>query len=81
MLNVISWLLAFCIISTGIRYLLYFDSLFFHWRRYHQLEEITADDLKALPAIPFVKVQITTQGAPGSTYVVCRIINTYIIIL
>lgn len=56
----------------GIRLLLYFRSFYFHWPRYRQLRWVTTEDLKALPDIPFVKVQITTRGVLGSTEVIRR---------
>ena len=56
----------------GVRLLLYFRSFFLHWPRYRQLKWVTTADLKALPDIPFIKVQVTTRGAPGSTEVIRR---------
>jgi hypothetical protein len=56
----------------GIRYLFYFRSYFFHWSRYRQLETVTTNDIRALPFIPFIKVQITTRGSAGSTEVIRR---------
>lgn len=56
----------------GVRLLLYFDNFFFHWPRYRQLQPVTNDDIAALPAIPFVKIQITTRGTPGTTEVIQR---------
>ena len=56
----------------GVRLLLYFRSFFLHWPRYRQLRWVTTADLKALPDIPFIKVQVTTRGAPGSTEVIRR---------
>src|SRR6266699_5548637 len=56
----------------GVRYLIYFRSYFFHWSRYRQLETVTTHDIRALPFIPFIKVQITTRGSPGSTGVIRR---------
>lgn len=56
----------------GIRFLFYFHSYFFHWSRYRRLEAVTTTDLRALPFIPFIKIQITTRGAFGSTEVIRR---------
>ncbi len=56
----------------GIRLLLYYRNFFLHWPRYRQLKWVTTADLKALPGIPFVKVQVTTRGALGSTEVIRR---------
>ncbi|MFL5628883.1 MAG: glycoside hydrolase family 113 [Ktedonobacteraceae bacterium] len=56
----------------GIRYLFYFHSFFFRWPRYRQLRLITTNDVKVLPHIPFVKIQITTRGLPDSTRVIRR---------
>ena len=56
----------------GVRYLSYFHSFFFHWRRYRQLEPVTTEEIKALPHIPFIKIQITTRGSAGSTEVIRR---------
>ena len=56
----------------GVLLLLYFRSFFLHWPRYGQLNWVTTEDLKVLPSIPFVKVQVTTRGAPGSTEVIRR---------
>lgn len=57
---------------VGVRLLQYFDSFFFHWRRYRRLQRVTTADLMCLPSIPFMKVQITTRGSRGSTPVVQR---------
>ncbi len=62
----------------GIRYLFYFHSFFFHWSRYRQLRVITTNDVKVLPHIPFVKIQITTRGLPDSTRVIRRGIQNII---
>ncbi len=56
----------------GIRFLLYFHSFFFHWPRYRQKDKVTLHDIQALPHLPFIKVHITTRGAPGSTEVIRR---------
>jgi len=65
-------IIAICISIIGIRLLFYFYSFFLHWRRYREVEAVTNSDIEALPYIPFVKVQITTRGAIGSTEVIRR---------
>ena len=57
---------------VGFRLLYYFHSFFFHWTRYRQLKPVTTADIMKLPAIPFLKIQITTRGSPGSTEVIKR---------
>jgi len=56
----------------GIRFLIYFHSFFFHWPRYRQVDKVTLQDIQGLPHLPFIKVHITTRGAPGSTEVIRR---------
>ena len=56
----------------GIRFLFYFHSFFLHWSRYRQVKSVTNDDIRALPFFPFIKIQITTRGSPGSTEVIRR---------
>jgi hypothetical protein len=56
----------------GIRYLFYYDSFFFRGSRYRQLKRFTNDDIRALPHLPFVKIQTTTRGLLDSTEVVRR---------
>jgi len=56
----------------GLRLLLYFYSFFFHWPRYRRLDQVTTEDIRALSELPFIKVQITTRGSPGSTEVISR---------
>ncbi len=56
----------------GIRYLSYFHSFLFHWRRYRQLQTVTNEEIKSLPRVPFIKIQITTRGSTGSTEVIRR---------
>lgn len=68
----VGYLTAICASVIGIRLLFYFHSFFLHWPRYRQLKWITARDIKALPQIPFVKIQITTKGLPDSTKVIRR---------
>lgn len=57
---------------VGARLVQYFDSFFFHWRRYRRLAPITTYELARLPRRPFIKVQITTRGSKGSTPVIQR---------
>lgn len=66
------YLMLILISIIGVRLLFYYDSFFFHWPRYRRLERITSDDIRALPHLPFVKVQITTAGTAGSTEVIRR---------
>ena len=68
----IGYPLVVLISLIGIRYLIYFHSYFFRWSRYRQLETVTTDDIKALPSVPFMKIQITTRGSFGSTEVIER---------
>ncbi len=68
----IGYLIVMLVSIIGIRSLFYFHSFFFHWPRYRQLKLITTDDIKALPSIPFVKIQITTRGLSDSTRVIRR---------
>ncbi|HEU0001527.1 MAG TPA: glycosyltransferase family 2 protein [Ktedonobacteraceae bacterium] len=56
----------------GIRFLFYFQSFFLHWSRYRHVKIVTNDDIRALPSFPFIKIQITTRGSPGSTEVIRR---------
>src|SRR2546423_11615928 len=74
----IGYLTVIFVSIIGIRFLFYFHSFFFHWPRYRQLRLITTDDIKALPCIPFVKIQITTKGLPDSTHVIRRGIHNII---
>ncbi len=74
----IGYLTAICASVIGIRFLFYFRSFFFHWSRYRQVKPISADDIKALFHIPFVKIQITTKGLPESTRVIHRGIENII---
>jgi hypothetical protein len=64
----------------GIRFLSYFRSFFFHWACYRRLDPITTNDLRTLPHVPFVKVQITTRGSPGSTEVIRRGIQNILVL-
>ncbi len=68
----IGYPLVILVSILGIRILLYFRNFFLHWPRYRRLKRISTQDLKALPNIPFVKVQITTRGTPGTTEVIRR---------
>ncbi|HVC80806.1 MAG TPA: glycosyltransferase family 2 protein [Chloroflexota bacterium] len=70
--SVAGYFMLVLISIIGIRLLFYFDSFFYHWSRYRRLERITLDDIRALPWIPFVKIQITTRGTLGSTKVIKR---------
>lgn len=56
----------------GVRFLIYFHSFFFHWPRYRRMDKVTLREIQALPQLPFIKVHVTTRGAPGSTEVIRR---------
>lgn len=58
----------------NIRFLSYFYSFFFRWSRYRQREVVTTRHLRKLP-MPFIKIQITTRGSPGSSEVIRRSIS------
>lgn len=64
----------------GFRFLLYFHSYFFHWKRYRQRKQISTRDLQQLARLPFIKIQITTRGSEGSTEVMKRGID-YVMLL
>jgi hypothetical protein len=68
----IGYPLVILITLIGIRYLYYFHSYFFRWKRYRHLERVTDEDIRALPYVPFMKIQITTRGSLGSTEVIER---------
>ncbi len=55
----------------AIRMFSYWYSFIFHWKRYRRLDPVTTSELHAL-GVPYVKVQITTKGSPGSTEVILR---------
>src|SRR5579859_3207662 len=74
----IGYLIVILVSIIGIRSLFYFHSFFFHWPRYRQLQSIATDDIRSLPSIPFVKIQITTKGLPDSTKVIRRGIQNII---
>jgi hypothetical protein len=63
---------AVLIVIIGLRYLLYFQSYFFFWHRYRQLDSVTTELLSRLGDLPYVKVQVTTRGTPGSLPVIER---------
>jgi hypothetical protein len=56
----------------GFRFLLYFRSYFFSWRRYRQRQHRHTSELRLLDSLPFLKIQITTRGSEGSTEVMKR---------
>ncbi|MHB8599779.1 MAG: glycosyltransferase family 2 protein [Ktedonobacteraceae bacterium] len=70
--RVIGYIMVALVSIVGFRLLFYFRSFFFHWVRYRQLEPVRTPDILHLPAIPFLKIQITTRGSPGSTEVIKR---------
>jgi hypothetical protein len=57
---------------VGLRFLLYYQSFFFQWSHFRNREVVTTEDLKQQSDMPFVKIQITTRGSPGSTEVIRR---------
>jgi hypothetical protein len=63
---------------VGLRMLQYFDSFFFHWRKYRRLPLVSTSELTRLPNIPFIKIQVTTRGSRGSTPVIQRGIQAVI---
>jgi hypothetical protein len=78
-LNIVTWIegaigytMVVLVSIVGFRLLYYYHSFFFHWTRYRQLKPVTTPDIMKLPAIPFLKIQITTRGSPGSTEVIRR---------
>lgn len=71
----VKWLgIATAVLITiiGVRYVYYFVSFFFSWKRYRKLDPVSTRDLLALPEIPYVKIMITTRGSEGSTTVITR---------
>jgi hypothetical protein len=63
--------LSVLISVIGIRMCLYWASFFLRPGRYRQRQAVTTADLRSMP-VPFVKVQFTTKGSPGSTEVILR---------
>lgn len=55
----------------GVRMFSYWKSFLFVSGRYRLRERVSTADLRGLP-IPFVKIQITTRGSPGSSEVMMR---------
>ncbi|MGI8684227.1 MAG: glycosyltransferase family 2 protein [Acidimicrobiales bacterium] len=55
----------------GVRMFSYWKSFLFVSGRYRIREDVSTEDLRHL-AIPFVKIQITTRGSPGSSEVIMR---------
>lgn len=72
--HVLGYMMVALISLINIRFLLYFHSFFFRWPRYRQREIVTTKNLQKLP-VPFVKIQITTRGSPGSSEVIRRAIS------
>lgn len=73
--HIIGSLVVLLVSIVGFRLLFYYHSFLFHWSRYRQLDEVTTEDLLRLPKttrLPFLKIQITTRGSPGSTEVIRR---------
>ncbi len=76
--KVLGYIIVALVSIVGVRLLSYFHSFFFHWPRYRQLKRITLSDIVRLAEIPFLKIQITTRGSPGSTEVIRRGIQNVI---
>jgi len=57
---------------VGFRLLFYYRSFFLHPDSFRRRQAISDDTLRALPTLPFLKIQITTRGSPGSTDVIRR---------
>jgi hypothetical protein len=67
------WMLlqAAAISVVGIRLLSYYYSFIWHWRSYRSRQAVSTAELKELD-VPFVRLHVTTRGAPGSTEVILR---------
>ena len=55
----------------GVRMLAYWWSFLIYWRRYRRQEPVFTSDLVDAD-VPYIKIQITTRGAEGSTEVISR---------
>ena len=71
MTNLFGYLVLAGITTVGIRLLIYSWNFIFHWRRYRQRQEVTTAELKSLN-VPYVRLHVTTLGAPGSSEVILR---------
>lgn len=78
--RIISYAMVFLISLTGLRFLMYFRSYLFHWKRYRQRKQVSTAELQQVQDPPFVKIQITTRGSEGSTEVMQRGID-YVMLL
>lgn len=78
--RILGYAMVVLISLIGIRFLLYFRSYFFHWKKYRQRKHISTRELQQLPSLPYVKIQITTRGSEGSTEVMQRGID-YVMLL
>jgi len=65
-------ILTILVTVIGIRMLAYWWSFYIHPGKYRFQQEVTTTDLRRLPRIPYLKVQWTTKGSPGSTEVILR---------
>jgi len=74
----LGFVLIVLISFVGFRLLFYYRSFFLHPDRFRRRQAVSDDTLRALPALPFLKVQITTRGSPGSTEVIRRGIRSVI---
>lgn len=78
--QIVNYLIIALLGLIGLRYVFYYYSFFVHWPRYRKRDIVTLQDLKRLPHIPFIKIQITTRGSQGSSEVIRRGIS-YLLIL
>jgi hypothetical protein len=73
--QIAGYTLTVLVTFIGIRMVCYWTSFTFQSDRYRQRRPVTTPDLRRLAkdfAIPYIKVQITTKGSPGSTDVILR---------
>lgn len=68
---VVGSVLLIIMTAVGLRMISYWRSFFLHWRRYRRRAAMSTDELRKLP-VPYVKIQITTRGSPGSSEVILR---------
>jgi hypothetical protein len=73
--QVVGIILTILVTVIGIRMILYWTSFTFQSNRYRQRVPVSVADLKHLAEnhrIPYLKVQFTTKGSPGSSEVIMR---------
>jgi Glycosyl transferase family group 2 len=63
--------LSVLITAIGLRMVMYWTSFFLRPGRYRARQPVTTADLRGLD-VPYIKVQWTTKGSPGSTEVILR---------